>query len=98
MREIEKKMVNAVANKKDFSLGNTQVRNINGATFVALHGNLIYAKINGVQYYSNAGWNTRTTASRLRALGANYSTSYKKQNTGLLTRREMYDLYYNYIP
>ena len=97
MRQIEKKMVEAVANKQNFRLNNTEVRNINGAIFVALHGNLIYAKINGVQYYSNAGWNTRTTASRLRALGADYSTSYKKQNTGLLTRREMYDLYYKYI-
>ena len=97
MRQIEKMMVNAVANKQNFRLNNTEVRNINGAIFVALHGNLIYAKINGVHYYSNAGWNTRTTASRLRALGANYSTSYKKQNCDLLSRREMYDLYYKYI-
>ena len=97
MRQIEKKMVQAVANRENFRLSNTEVYNKKNGVFVFLHGNLIFAKINGVQYYSNAGWNTRTTASRLRALGANYSTSYKKQNCDLLSRREMYDLYYKYI-
>lgn len=94
MRQIEKSMVLAVANKENFRRSNTEVRVINNSVFVSLHGNLIFAKIDGINYYSNAGWNTRTTASRLRALGADYSTNYKRQNCDLLSRREMYDLYY----
>ena len=94
MREIEKKMVQAVNNKQNFRLSNTEVRIIENGVFVALHGNLIFARIGGVDYYSNAGWNTRTTASRLRALGADYSTNYKKQNCSLLSKNEMLDLYY----
>lgn len=94
MRQIEKQMVLAVANKQNFRLSNTEVYNKKNGVFVFLHGNLIYAKINGVNYYSNSGWNTRTTASRLRALGADYSTNYKKCNCELLTRRQIYDLYY----
>ena len=97
MREIEKKMVLAVANKQNFRLNNTEVRNINNNIFVTLHGNLIFARINGKDYYSNSGWNTRTTASRLRALGADYSTNYKKCNCELLSRREIYDLYYKVV-
>ncbi len=97
MRKIEKLMVLAVANKVNFSLSNTEVRNINNNIFVALHGNLIFARIDGKDYFSNAGWNTRTTASRLRALGADYSTNYKKCNCELLSRREMYDLYYKTV-
>lgn len=94
MREIEKKMVQAVNNKQNFRLSNTEVRTIANGVFVALHGNLIFARIDGENYYSNAGWNTRTTASRLRALGADYSTNYKKQNCSLLSKNEMLDLYY----
>ena len=94
MRQIEKQMILAVANKQNFCLSNTKVYNKKNGVFVFLHGNLIFAKINGVNYYSNSGWNTRTTASRLRALGADYSTNYKKCNCELLTRREIYDLYY----
>ena len=94
MRQIEKMMVLAVANKENFRRSNTEVRVINNGVFVFLHGNLIFAKIDGINYYSNAGWNTRTTASRLRALGADYSTNYKRQNCDLLSSREMYDLFY----
>ena len=94
MRQIEKMMVLAVANKENFRRSNTEVRVINNSVFVFLHCNLIFAKIDDINYYSNAGWNTRTTASRLRALGADYSTNYRRQNCDLLNRREMYDLYY----
>lgn len=97
MREIEKKMIQAVSKKENFRLSNTEVRVINNCIFVALHGNLIFARIENKNYFSNAGWNTRTTASRLRALGADYSTNLKKNKCELLNRREMYDLYYNTI-
>ena len=95
MRQIEKMMVLAVAKKQNFRLSNTEVYNKKNGVFVFLHGNLIYAKIDGREHYSNSGWNTRTTASRLRALGADYSTNYKKCNCELLSRREIWDLYYN---
>jgi hypothetical protein len=95
MREIEKMMVQAVANKQNFKRSNTEVRNINGSVFVALHGNLIFASIDGKKYYSNAGWNTVTTASRLRALGADYSTNSKKRNCELTSNKDMRNLYYN---
>ena len=94
MRKIEKMMVQAVANKKNFKCSNTEVRVINNAVFVALHGNLIFARIDGKDYFSNAGWNTATTASRLRALGASYSTNYKKCDCDLITKNQMLDLYY----
>lgn len=97
MREIEKMMVNAVANKQNFKRSNTEVRNINGSIFVALHGNLIFASIDGKKYYSNAGWNTVTTASRLRALGADYSTNSKKRNCDLISRQEMKNLFYSIV-
>ena len=97
MRQIEKLMLQAINTKQNFKLSNTEVKNIKGSIFVTLHGNLIYARIDNKDYYSNAGWNTRTTASRLRALGADYSTNYKKCNCELLSRRDMYDLYYKTV-
>jgi len=95
MRQIEKMMLLAVANKKNFRLSNTEVYNKKNGVFVFLHGNLIFARIDNKDYYSNSGWNTWTTASRLRALGANYSTNYKKCNCNLLSRRDIYNIYYN---
>lgn len=95
MRQIEKMMVQAVNNKECFKRSNTEVRAFSFGVFVALHGNLIFARIDGKDYYSNAGWNTNTTASRLRALGADYSTNYKKCNCKLLSKKEMLDLYYS---
>lgn len=97
MREIEKKMINAVNNKYNFRLSNTEVRIINNNVYVALHGNLIFAQIDGIKYYSNSGWNTVTTGSRLRALGAQYSVNPKFRKGDFLTRREIYDLYYKTV-
>ena len=95
MRQIEKMMVLAVANNQNFKLSNTEVKVLNNNVFVALHGNLIFARVNNKEYYSNAGWNTRTTASRLRALGADYSTNSKKRNCDLISKNEMLDIYYS---
>ena len=94
MREIEKKMLQAVNERKNFELSNTRVYNKNNGVFVFLHNNLIFARINNKDYFSNCGWNTATTASRLRALGANYSTNYKKNKCDLLTTNEIYSLFW----
>ncbi len=84
MRIIETKMLAAVAGRRPFSLDNTAV-SVNTSVFdasagglvpasvaVYLHGNLIaYYDAAGVMHISCGGWHSRTTASRLRAIGAN---------------------------
>ncbi len=82
MRKIEKNMMTAIENKKDFSSGNTSVThffvsNFEGVkTHVRLHGNLI-AIITDIKTdswqrndieLSSCGWETVTTKSRLNAL------------------------------
>lgn len=78
MRKIEKEMCLAIGQKKSWSMDNTRVEYFNDAhgetAEVYLWGNHIgtyrYAK---VQFFVNdetfAKWPTRTTKSRLRALG-----------------------------
>ena len=79
MRQIEKQMVAAIKERKNFKSGNTEVtmtRNEYLGTCTAivyLHDNLI-AKIsfgpeNVVAQFTLAGWNKNTTRSRLNALG-----------------------------
>lgn len=69
MRQIEKKMIQAVKAGKNFRSGNTVV-NVDGSGIkVYLHGNCIYAVYEGVKRFTLAGWNTVTTRSRLNALG-----------------------------
>ena len=82
MRKIEKNMVDAIENRKDWSNGNTSVNsfyvhNFEGVrTQVRLHGNLI-AIITDIKTdswqrndieLSSCGWETVTTKSRLNAL------------------------------
>lgn len=75
MREIEKKMVAAIRNGKNFNGNNTQVESQSiGNSYVYLFGNLIYKVIKGKAYFSLCGWNTNTTRSRLNALGVNVTT------------------------
>lgn len=72
MRLIEKQMLNAIKNKKDYFCGNTMV-SINGSlALVYLHGNLIFGMNykTHVKAYNSCGWLTTTTKSRLNALGA----------------------------
>ena len=95
MRILEKKMVQAVCNRKNFRESNTEVYNKKNGVFVFLHNNLIFAEIDGKKYFSNCGWNTKTTASRLRALGTDYSTNVYKNKCKLLTRSEIYNLFYS---
>ena len=95
MRQCEKIMLQAIERKQNAKIGNTIVLNKKNGVFVFLHGNLIFAQVNGVKFYSNCGWNTRTTASRLRALGADYSTNISKRNCDLLSPSEIYDIFWS---
>lgn len=72
MRQIEKMMVAAFNANRELHVSNTSVENSFGmAMLVFLHGNCIASKDlkTGKIAYSCGGWHTRTTASRLRALG-----------------------------
>lgn len=69
MRKIEKAMCEAVNARMNWSCGNTQVKMLNGDLIVSLHGNEIFCIVDGVKYFSLAGWNTPTTRSRLHAFG-----------------------------
>lgn len=73
MRQIEKRMLEAIELKKDMSVSNTSVQITNNCALVRLHGNLIcvHDYSTGKRYYNTAGWCTNTTKSRLNALGAN---------------------------
>lgn len=79
MRKIEQQMCKAIGNKQSWSLANTRVEYHNdeqGETAeVYLHNNHIGTYVyKQVKFYVNgstfAKWPTRTTKSRLRALGA----------------------------
>lgn len=73
MRVIEKEMLRAIRQKKNWRKDNTEVRISDGGNHIRvyLHGNLIYHKCeeSGEEKFSLAGWNTPTTRSRLNALG-----------------------------
>ena len=73
MRKIEQEMLAAFNSNTDFHKGNTDVISTSKRTSVRLHGNLICVKDlkTGNISYSNCGWFTNTTKSRLNALGAN---------------------------
>ena len=68
MRKIESQMNAAITNGKDWKNANTEVTNIDGVSYVYLHGNLI-AEVddNGIKLY-DGGWQSNTTKSRLNAI------------------------------
>lgn len=72
MRKIEQDMLRAIRNNENRVLGNTYVNPVIGAVQVWLHGNHI-ADVTDSGVVVNVGtlrrWPTRTTLSRLRALG-----------------------------
>jgi hypothetical protein len=87
MRKIEKQMLAAVQNKREFRLDNTSVvfvpafgDSLTTRSEVYLHGNLIakywhdLAEPLEVNLVTLSRWQTPTTKSRLRALGANVAT------------------------
>lgn len=66
-------MCEAVNSRTNWKLQNTEVNVFNGEEVtVYLHGNAIFRIVDGIKYWSFAGWPTRTTKSRLRALGIDY--------------------------
>ena len=78
MRKIEQRMVDAIKNKVNYRESNTEVIAKGADVFVRLYDTYIYAKVRGKVYFSDGGFNTATTSSRLRALGADYSTNVVK--------------------
>lgn len=96
MRKIEEKMNAALQAGREFQMSNTRVIiNSVGNKFVKLYGTIIYADINGRRYYSDGGWSTMTTSSRLRALGADYSTNPDKCRVKLVNQDKMIQLYWS---
>lgn len=94
MREIEKKMIKAVKEGKNFNQSNTTVFTTPKGIFVRLYNTIIFAYVDDVKYFSDGGFATATTSSRLRALGADYSTNYKKNKTELYSQNFMKNLIY----
>ena len=94
MRKIEQRMVNAVNNKVNYRESNTEVIIKGANVFVRLYDTYIYAKVRGKVYFSDGGFNTATTISRLRALGAAYSTNNKLCGCKLTSQSEMINLRY----
>lgn len=75
MRQIEKQMLAAVKNGRNFKSSNTEVETqSNGNTYVYLFGNCIYKIVNGTPKFNLCGWNSATTRSRLNALGVNVTS------------------------
>lgn len=79
MRKIEQQMLNAIHSRKGWMSGNTSVQTVGSISAIYLHGNHIadYSHESN-QLTVNADtlrtWQTPTTKSRLRALGANVTT------------------------
>lgn len=92
MKKIEKEMLQAICNRENFCKSNTKVLVNSTCVYVKLYDTIIYVLRNGKEYFSDGGFNTVTTSSRLRALGANYSTNENKNKTDLLSQTKMYQL------
>ena len=73
MRKIEREMITAVANGRDFRSGNTAVDVTDHGIVVRLHGNKIAQLDQGMMFITSAGWMTTTTKSRLNALLRQFS-------------------------
>lgn len=80
MNGIERKMMDAVMNGKNWHSANTEVHTSGNKTYVRLHGYLIgiYDRVKRTWRYSDAAvtregdeCGTHTTMSRLNAMGAN---------------------------
>ena len=69
MRKIEEKIIQAIKEKKEMKKANTEVLVNSNGVFVKLYNTIIYADVKGKKYYSDGGWWTVTTRSRLYALG-----------------------------
>ena len=79
MKKIEEIMCDAVYNRTNRKIGNTEVVMYGDTCVVYLHGNAIWQQNEWQRKHNKAeftlaGWNTVTTRSRLRALGVNVTT------------------------
>lgn len=78
MRQIEQKMVDAVQKGNNWELANTEVvSDGEGLSWVYLHGHMIALSVDGIIEpirETLLEWPTRTTMSRLRALGVDVCT------------------------
>ena len=78
MRVIEKKMIDAIKQGRNFTLDNTHVKIDANTAHVFLHGNHIASVVNGdtaiVNLDTLSRYPTNTTKSRLRALGVDVYT------------------------
>lgn len=77
MRVIEKKMIDAIKQGRNFTLDNTHVKIDANTAHVFLHGNHIASVTHGnvrVNVNTLRAYPTPTTKSRLRALGVNVYT------------------------
>jgi len=68
MRKIESQMNAAITNSKDWKSGNTEVTNIDGVSYVYLHGNKIAEVGDRFIRLFDGGWQSNTTKSRLNAI------------------------------
>ena len=65
----------AISESKDWKNANTEVTNIDGVSYVYLHGNLIAEVDNdGIKLY-DGGWQSNTTKSRLNAILSEHGIS-----------------------
>ena len=101
MRKIEKEMINAINEGSEMCKQNTSVINLvcRGVIYVRLYDTIIFARKNGKAYFSDGGKATAATASRLRALGANYHIEQGKgilEGAKLLTQPEMINIIFPY--
>jgi hypothetical protein len=68
MRKIESQMNAAITAKSDWKSANTEVTNIDGVSFVFLHGNKIAEVGDNFVRLFDGGWQSNTTKSRLNAI------------------------------
>jgi hypothetical protein len=68
MRKIESKMIAAIKGNTDWKCDNTEVINIEGVSFVYLHGNQIATIDDDSLTLFDGGYQSKTTKSRLNAL------------------------------
>ena len=68
MRKIEKQMIEAINQNKNWTSGNTQVVTNMGVSTVYLHGNKIALVDDNSMTIFDGGWQSNTTKSRLNAL------------------------------
>ena len=68
MRKIEQQMISAIKNNIDWKCDNTEVINIDGVSFVYLHGSQIATIDDDSLTLFDGGYQSKTTKSRLNAI------------------------------